>query len=1129
MPPSAAVPPMTWLPRIFCRVVCRVVPPCGVWAVLVSAASGVPGDRASPPPPAATDEAARAAAAFGMPAGFVVERFAAEPDVSNPVAFSVDERGTAYVCETFRQNRGVTDNRGHDRTWVEADLAARTVADRIAYHRRLLGAKAGDYERHEDRVRRLVDTDGDGRADRAEVFAAGFNRLEDGTAAGILARRGDVWLTCIPSLYRLRDLDGDGTIDRSPEERAVLTTGYGVRVAFRGHDLHGLTLGPDGRLYFSVGDRGYHVAHDGGLDADPSRGAVFRCEPDGTRLEVVATGLRNPQELAFDDLGNLFTVDNNSDGGDRARLVHLLHGADAGWRMEYQYLADRGPWHREKIWHTETDGQPAFCLPPVAHVGSGPAGLAAYPGTGLTPHFAGRFLLADFKGGAANSCIRTFRVVPRGGSFAIADSEETITGMLATDVEIGPDGAIWVSDWVQGWDGTGQGRLWRFLPGTRSAEDAATVAEVRGLLGGDWAVLDAERLVALLGHADRRIRLEAQWELVRRGERDRLAVVLADTSRPPLARVHAAQGLAQSLRHGDATAAAALVAAAADPAADLRLVASRCLGDCPPDLSCRADVRRALAGRLTDGDVHVLATAATSLGRLGRRDGDDDAAMAAIRTLAESSLTRDRAVRHAVAVAIAGVASPNDLDTLVGHASPEVRLVTCVALRRLGDPRVAALLDDSTDAVAVEAARAIHDLPIEPLLPALAARAARGPADDAFLRRVVSAAEQVGTRASAEALVAVIARADAASETRREAIAALETWAAPPRVNRVTGVWLPDAAAREPAPARDAVAAAMDRLVVAGAGGLDEESRSALLAAAGRLGVANVAPLLRAWATDLTTSAASRARALDALDAAGDAEAVGLADRLRGDPEPAVRMAARRIQVARRPPAEVVSDLVSACGGPDVAERQQAVDLLAGIEVPEAVEALAALAAKLRDGTLDPTIALEVGEAATAAGLNSAAVAGEPAGPLAAWSDTLLGGDASRGRQIFFTKEAVSCVRCHQAEGRGGDVGPKLDGIAATRDGRYLLEAIVHPDARVADGYATTVILTDEGRTFAGIVVAETPDTLTLKLPDGTRKELPVATVEERASGPSSMPADLAAKLSRRELRDLMAWLQGLR
>lgn len=347
-------------------------------AVVAVAVPGID-PAAAPAPPTvapASAEPRQAAATFGLPDGFVVELFAAEPDVANPVAFSVDEQGNVFVCETFRQNRGVTDNRGHDRTWVEADLAARTVADRIAYHNRLLAAAAAEYERYDDRVRRLTDTDGDGRADHAAVFADGFNRLQDGSAAGILARRGDVWLTCIPSLYRLRDLDGDGRSDRSPEERQTLSTGYGVRVAYRGHDLHGLTLGPDGRLYFSIGDRGFHVEHEGTVDAEPGRGAVFRCEPDGRNLEVIAIGLRNPQELAFDDLGNLFTVDNNSDAGDKARLVHLPFGADSGWRMEYQYLDDRGPWHREKIWHTETDGQPAFCLPPVAHVGSGQIGRA---------------------------------------------------------------------------------------------------------------------------------------------------------------------------------------------------------------------------------------------------------------------------------------------------------------------------------------------------------------------------------------------------------------------------------------------------------------------------------------------------------------------------------------------------------------------------------------------------------------------------------------------------------------------------------------------------------------------------------------------------------------------------------
>lgn len=1095
-------------------------------------AVAVPGldPAAAPAPPTvapASDEPRQAATTFGLPDGFVVELFAAEPDIANPVAFSVDERGEVFVCETFRQSRGVTDNRGHDRTWVEADLAARTVADRIAYHNRLLGAAAADYERYDDRVRRLADTDGDGRADRVTVFAEGFNRLQDGSAAGILARRGDVWLTCIPSLYRLRDLNGDGRCDRTPEERQVLSTGYGVRVAYRGHDLHGLVLGPDARLYFSIGDRGFHVEHEGTLDAEPGRGAVFRCDPDGRNLEVVAIGLRNPQELAFDDLGNLFTVDNNSDAGDKARLVHLPFGSDSGWRMEYQYLDDRGPWHREKIWHTECDGQPACSLPPVAHVSSGPSGFVAYPGTGLTPHFAGRFLLADFRGSAATSAVRSFRVQPRGGSFAIADDEETIRGVLATDVEVGPDGAIWVSDWVQSWDGEGKGRLWRFLPRKRSAEDTRLVAEVRELLAEEWRAFDAPRLVALLAHPDRRIRLEAQWELARRGATATLAEVLAAPTSTPATRIHAIQGLAQRLRAGDRAAVGPLLAAASGPDGDLRMVAARGLGDSPPD-SDRRVVRDVLGRLLADENPQVVVAAATSLGRLGRRADDDPAVAAAVGSLARSSAIHDRTVRHAATLAIAGMAPPDLVESLLDDPAPPVRLLACLALRRLRDDRLARLLDDDDEAVATEAARAIHDLPLDHLLPALAARAASGPADEAFLRRAVSAAEQVGTADAARALLAVVARGDAPAEARAEAIDALRSWADPPRVNRVNGVWLPHAGRRDATVARDAVAAAVGDLMRSDTARLDESQRSALLAAASTLGVADVAPLLRQWCTDLTMSPASRSRALDTLRESGDAESAALADRLVTDREPLVRMAARRARAARAPTAALVADLVAACGGPDLAERQQAVGLLAAISEPAASEAVATLAAGLRAGTLDPGIALEVKEAARIR-LGTAPDGGDPADPLSTWSDVLAGGDAARGRHVFFTKEEVSCVRCHQAEGKGGDVGPRLDGIAKTRDPRHLLEAIVNPNAHVTDGYATVVVLTDEGTTVSGVVAEETADLLTLKLADGRVEKIPTATIEERASGPSSMPADLAGKLSRRELRDLQAWLQGLR
>jgi quinoprotein glucose dehydrogenase len=152
--------------------------------------------------------------------------------------------------------------------------------------------------------------------------------------------------------------------------------------------MHGLQLGPDGRIYFSIGDRGYHVTNqEGQLLARPDTGAVFRCDLDGSHLEVFALGLRNPQELAFDDFGNLFTGDNNSDSGDKARWVYVVEGGDAGWRMYYQYLPDRGPWNREHTWHpyredaATTAVQPASTIPPIVNVADGPSGLVYYPGT----------------------------------------------------------------------------------------------------------------------------------------------------------------------------------------------------------------------------------------------------------------------------------------------------------------------------------------------------------------------------------------------------------------------------------------------------------------------------------------------------------------------------------------------------------------------------------------------------------------------------------------------------------------------------------------------------------------------------------------------------------------------------
>src|SRR5262249_25286804 len=149
---------------------------------------------------------------------------------------------------------GVSDIRGLG-AWLNDDLACRTVADRVAMMRKHLESKVGSWAVEHDRVRLIEDTAGAGKADRATVFADGFNRLEDGLGAGLLARRGAGWFTCIPSLWKLEDTKGTGKADIRQE----LQTGYGVRVGFIGHDLHGPVMGPDGRIYFSIGDRALHV------------------------------------------------------------------------------------------------------------------------------------------------------------------------------------------------------------------------------------------------------------------------------------------------------------------------------------------------------------------------------------------------------------------------------------------------------------------------------------------------------------------------------------------------------------------------------------------------------------------------------------------------------------------------------------------------------------------------------------------------------------------------------------------------------------------------------------------------------------------------------------------------------
>src|SRR6185369_17195968 len=121
---------------------------------------------------------------FQVAPGLKVDLWAAEPLLANPVAFNFDEQGRAYVCETFRLHAGVDDIRGI-MDWLDEELAARTVDDRLAEMKRHLGDRMSNYVQHSERVRLLEDRAGTGKADHATVFAEGFNTPLDGIGAGV--------------------------------------------------------------------------------------------------------------------------------------------------------------------------------------------------------------------------------------------------------------------------------------------------------------------------------------------------------------------------------------------------------------------------------------------------------------------------------------------------------------------------------------------------------------------------------------------------------------------------------------------------------------------------------------------------------------------------------------------------------------------------------------------------------------------------------------------------------------------------------------------------------------------------------------------------------------------------------
>jgi quinoprotein glucose dehydrogenase len=1071
--------------------------------------------------------------------------------VTSPTALAFGEKGEIYVTETTRFRHGVPDNRDH-LYWYLDDITSRSTEDRRKLHDKWKDKEEKTslkfLTEKSDRVRVLSKPGADGKSATGELFADGFNDVLDGPAAGVFEYDGTTYVACIPNIWALRDKDGNGKIDK-PDERQKLFEGFGVRVSFSGHDLNGFALGPDGRIYGTLGDRGMNLTTKEGKHYEyPDQGCVFRFDPDGSNFEVIHTGLRNPKEIAFDEFGNAISVDNNSDQGDQARVVYVMDGADSGWTMEHQALhsfhrqigmEDRPPnrWMEEDMWAPVNAKQPAYILPPVANLTSGPSGLTYHPGTGFMEEEAGRFLICDYRGGAANSGIWSFKVEPSGGGMKLANSRQLNWGAAVTDVEYSWDGKLVVTDFITGWASHENGRVYSIAADSMfRAEEAEQTAE---LIEAGFAKRPVPALEKLLSHPDMRVRLRAQIELTRKDGGFDVLAKAAKEGKDLLTRLHGVWGLGIVARRGSVP----LPAGAGDGFGKV------------PDKAMRDKARAALVPLLTDKEAEVRAQAIKAIGEAGLDGsnlplmaliGDQSPRVRSFATIAAARLGQaavlsqiwqmlgesdDPALRHAGAFALSKLCDARQLAALNQHESVRVRLAAVIALRRLKDPAVAAFLRDGEVKVAREALQAIHDVSIEPARGGVAELLDAPPAWLTTMdwRRLLHSAMRLGDEKNLNRVIAIVLNGKAPEAARAEALRLVGLWSKPHQVDQSLGRIAP-LSEREPALVRKALTPELSKL----------------LQLQGKLAEPALA-LVKKYELDLSSVDDATLKGLvmnqklpgtarsEALELYATRKPAGfdplLGELAKGQNDDLAIGAIKRLAAAQ--PAAALVSLKSATTHASAHRQQEAWKVAADLNAPGTetlfVSALDQLKGKL--GASPSTLELLDAAAKRTEPAVKTALEGYKAAiaastdPLAPYLGSLLGGDAEKGGQLFESQPAGQCMRCHSAGGGhgGGDAGPNLEAIGKRGDAKFLLESLVNPGAKVATGFGISSVTLKGGKAVAGILLADGKEHVDL---DSNGKVLRVrrGDIESMTPPVSAMPP-MGMLLSASEVRDIVAWL----
>jgi putative heme-binding domain-containing protein len=457
-----------------------------------------------------------------------------------------------------------------------------------------------------------------------------------------------------------------------------------------------------------------------------------------------------------------------------------------------------------------------------------------------------------------------------------------------------------------------------------------------------------------------------------------------------------------------------------------------------------------------------------------------------------------------------------------------VRLAAIVALRRLRSPGVERFLADKDEWVVAEAARAIHDdESIPQSLPALAKVVERsGVINEPLLRRAINANLRVGDEASARRLVA-FATSGAPAVLRADALNALAWFAQTPKLDRVEGRYR-DLGQRDPKIAQAALDNAITRLLKDPAPAV----RNATVQAIQQLHFDAARDRLAQIAVDGAEGTSVRAAALRAIQVLGAPQTAEAAKLAMASDDARLRAAGLEVMAKIDPAGEqTMGQLKKALAGQAGPEAQAALAALGGMKSKPAVALLGEWVDRLVAGKVPSALQLDVIEAGTAS--KDRAIlsklrkydAGKPKGAMAKYAECIEGGDRAEGEAIF---RSGQCTQCHLLQGVGGNVGPDLSHVASRLSRRDLLESIVSPNAKIAEGFGTISVTTKDGDSVSGTLQKETADGLTLKSDEGEIVTIKAADVESRTKPSSAMPP-MAEVLKAAEIRDVVEFLSTLK